>query len=137
VKTKGSAPDLRWISTSIMSLSALTLAGCAHIGDAPTPPDQIDAVVAAPALFKVLLENEHVRVIEYQLAPGEKDAPHTHPPKVSYILSGGRLRIYPATGEPFESNEVAGLASWDDARPWHYVENIGETPVRILLVEPK
>lgn len=121
----------------MLSLSALALAGCAHAGAASAPPEQIDAVAAAPGLFKVLLENDHVRVLEYQLAPGEKDAPHTHPPKVSYILSGGRLRIYPAVGEPFEADEVAGEASWDDARGWHYVENIGDTPVRILLVEPK
>ena len=131
------ALELRRVSASMMSLSALALVGCAHIGAAPAPLDQIDAVVAAPALFKVLLENEHVRVIEYQLAPGEKDAPHTHPPKVSYILAGGRLRIYPAEGEPFEADEIAGNVSWDDARAWHFVENIGETPVRILLIEPK
>jgi len=97
----------------------------------------MDAVAAAPHLFMVLIDNEHVRVLEYHLAPGEKDAPHTHPPKVSYILSGGRLRIYPAEGAPFDSDELAGAVSWDGARGWHYVENIGETPVRMLLVEPK
>jgi quercetin dioxygenase-like cupin family protein len=118
-------------------LAALTLAGCAHGEAAPAPPVQIDAAVAAPERFKVLVENDHVRVIEYQLAPGEKDAPHTHPPKVSYILAGGKLRVYPAEGAPFDADETTGAASWDDARGRHYVENIGETTIKILLVEPK
>jgi hypothetical protein len=118
-------------------LFGLAGAGCAHTDAAPASLDGMDAVAAAPDLFKVLIDNEHVRVLEYQLAPGEKDVPHTHPPKVSYILSGGRLRIYPAEGAPFDSDEITGAASWDGARGWHYVENIGETPVRILLVEPK
>ena len=116
---------------------ALAGASCAHTDAALAPLDGMDAVAAAPNLFKVLIDNEHVRVLEYRLAPGEKDAPHTHPPKVSYILSGGRLRIYPAEGAPFDSDEITGAASWDGARGWHYVENIGETPVSILLVEPK
>ena len=38
-----------------------------------------DAVKVAPEHYKILLENEHVRVIENTLAPGEKDAMHTHP----------------------------------------------------------
>lgn len=131
------APESRRALASLLLLPTIALTGCAHIDAGPAPLEQIDAVAAAPDLFKVLLENDHVRVIEYQLAPGEKDAPHTHPPKVSYILAGGRLRIHPAQGEPFDADEVAGEVSWDDARAWHFVENIGETPVRILLVEPK
>lgn len=126
-----------WRRCAALILLALTGASCAHIDAAPAPLYGMDAVAAAPSLFKVLLDNEHVRVLEYRLAPGEKDAPHTHPPKVSYILSGGRLRIYPAEGAPFDSDEITGAVSWDGARGWHYVENIGETPVRILLVEPK
>jgi hypothetical protein len=41
----------------------------------------IDELKASPANFKLLLENEHVRVLEYTLKPGAKDTPHTHPPK--------------------------------------------------------
>lgn len=135
MRNKTGAPHRRRLAA--LSLLALAGAGCAHSDAAPAPPDGLDAVAAASHLFKVLIDNEHVRVLEYQLGPGEKDAPHTHPPKVSYVLSGGRLRIYPAEGAPFESDEISGAASWDDVRGWHYVENIGETPVRILLVEPK
>ena len=98
---------------------------------------EIDPVVAAPEQFKVLLENEHVRVIEYHLAPGHRDSWHTHPPKVSYVISGGRLRINLENGESFEVTETTGAAQWAGARDKHYVENIGDTIVRVLLVEVK
>jgi len=122
---------------AVCGLTLIALSACANAVSALVEPEEIDAVAVAPARFKVLVENEHVRVIEYQLAPGEKDPPHTHPPKVSYVVSGGRLLIHPKDGEPFEADEPSGAASWDGARGWHYVENIGDTPVRILLVEVK
>ena len=56
---------------------------------------EIDFVKSSPDKTKILLENEYVRVIEYSLKPGEKDSTHTHPPKTSYVISGGTLRVYP------------------------------------------
>src|SRR5688572_7656172 len=61
--------------------------------------DNIDPVKVSPDKFKVLLENEHVRVVEYSLKPGEKDNWHTHPPKTSYVISGGKLKIVLESGE--------------------------------------
>ena len=97
----------------------------------------IDAVKASPGKFKILLENDYVRVVEYSLKPGEKDSTHTHPPKTSYVISGGRLRVYPENEKPFESEEVKGVAEWAGKRGKHYVENIGNTTVTILLTEIK
>ncbi len=53
----------------------------------------IDPVSVSPDKYKVLLENNQVRVVEYSIKPGERDQPHTHPPKVSYVVNGGSLRI--------------------------------------------
>ncbi len=100
-------------------------------------PLEIDAVAASPDKFTVLLENAHVRVVEYVLKPGEQDAWHTHPPKVSYVLSTGTLRITLEDGTSFLTHEQAGTAGWMDSLGRHYGENVGETPVRILLVEVK
>ena len=61
----------------------------------------IDAVAVSPDRFKILLENQHVRVIEYVLLPGQRDEWHTHPPKVSYVVTGGTLRITTEDGESF------------------------------------
>lgn len=97
----------------------------------------IDAVKASPDKFKIRLENEYVRVVEYSLRPGEKDNPHTHPPKTSYTIAGGRLRVYPENEKPFEVEEVTGVSEWSGKRGRHYVENIGKTTVTILLTEIK
>ena len=99
--------------------------------------ESIDAATVSPDRFKVLLENEHVRVLEYALQPGERDQWHTHPAKVSYVVEGGELRIHLADGTSFLSTEGQGTATWMDALPRHYAENTGKTPVRIVLVEVK
>ena len=96
-----------------------------------------DALVTSPLRFKLLLENNQVRVLEYELKPGEKDSWHVHPPKVSYVAIGGRLRIHLADGTSFETDEKEGTATWMDDLPKHYAENIGSTPVKIILVEVK
>ncbi|MBL7846222.1 MAG: hypothetical protein JNL40_02045 [Cyclobacteriaceae bacterium] len=103
----------------------------------PADSTEIDFAVVSPSQAKVLLENEYVRVIEYSLKPGEKDTPHTHPPKSSYVISGGMLRVYPEGGEPFDAEEVKGMTEWSGRVGKHYVENIGSTTVTILLTEVK
>ena len=98
---------------------------------------EIDFVASSPDKAKILLENEYVRVIEYSLKPGEKDSTHTHPPKTSYVISGGTLRVYPENEKPFDAEEVTGTVEWADKKGNHYVENIGKTTVTILLTEIK
>jgi len=102
-----------------------------------TADDSIDALVASPDRFKVLLENDEVRVIEYELLPGQRDQWHTHPPKVSYVISGGTLRISLDDGSSFEVTETTGSATWMNSLGRHFAENVGPTAVRILLVEVK
>ena len=97
----------------------------------------VDPVSVSPEKFTVILENNHLRVIEYSLKPGERDDWHTHPAKLSYVLESGTLRITTAGGESFVVDEHSGAASWMDSLGLHYAENIGVTAVRILLVEIK
>jgi quercetin dioxygenase-like cupin family protein len=96
-----------------------------------------DAAAASPNQFRVLLENEHVRVLEYSLKPGQRDQWHTHPAKVSYVAKGGKLRIHLSDGTSFETEDVEGTAVWMDPLPRHYAENIGAAPVQIILIEVK
>ena len=102
-----------------------------------TDTTEIDFIKSSPDKAKIVLENEFVRVIEYSLKPGEKDSTHTHPPKASYVISGGTLRVYPENEKPFDSEEVTGTTEWAGKRGNHYVENIGKTTVTILLTEIK
>jgi len=119
----------------LLLCAALMLTGLSHAAD--QSPTDIDALTSSPANFTLLLENEHVRVLEYMLLPGERDQWHTHPPKVSYVLSGGKLEIHLEDGTSFLADEKTGTADWAGVRGKHYVKNVGSTPVRILLVEDK
>jgi quercetin dioxygenase-like cupin family protein len=120
-------------SALVLLLLPLSAAGQAPAG----PVTRIDAVAVSPDRFKVLLENPHVRVVEYVLLPGEHDQWHTHPPKVSYVVSGGTLRITTEDGKSFMTEEKAGSATWMDTLGRHFATNVGKTPVRIVLVEIK
>ena len=97
----------------------------------------IDGLKASPANFKLLLENEHVRVLEYTLKPGAKDSTHTHPPKSSYIVTGGKIKVYLENGETLLFDEKAGTAVWGEYVGKHSVENIGNSTVTIVLTEIK
>jgi quercetin dioxygenase-like cupin family protein len=103
----------------------------------PVPPEQVDALKASPANFRLLLENDRVRVVEYALAPGERDQWHTHPARVSYVVSGGTLRITTGDGRSFVVDEKAGDTAWSEPAPRHFVENLGSTAVKTILVEVK
>jgi quercetin dioxygenase-like cupin family protein len=71
-----------------------------------------DAVKVAPDHYKVLLENEHVRVIENTLAPGEKDAMHTHPSGWYYVTKPGTMKVVHADGKTETWEAKAGEAGW-------------------------
>ena len=116
---------------------SLFLAAISSAVAAQTPAEEIDPVVVSPDMYKVLLENQHVRVVEYEIPPGQKDNWHTHPAKVSYIVAGGSLRITPEQGESFIVEEKTGSTTWFEAVGKHFGENVGQTPVRIVFVEIK
>lgn len=97
----------------------------------------IDPVKISPGIFKILLDNQHVRVVQYSLKPGEKDDWHTHPGKSSYVVSGGKLKVHLENGEIILADEETGTASWMDYVGKHYVENIGKTTVTIVFTEIK
>ena len=97
----------------------------------------IDPVKISPGLFKILLENEHVRVVKYSLQPGEKDEWHTHPAKSSYVVNGGKLQVYLKNGQTIFADEKEGTVSWMGYVGEHYVENIGNTTVTIVFTEIK
>jgi len=97
----------------------------------------MDALTASPANFKLLLENEHVRVLEYTVGVGEKDQWHTHPAKLSYVVSGGKLKVHLENGKVINAEDSSGTTSWMNYVGKHYVENVGSTPVKIILTEVK
>ena len=105
----------------------------------PQPPaaPQVDALAASPDNFRLVLENDRVRVLEYTLLPGQKDRRHTHPKRVAHVIAGGTLRVHFPDGRHLDFVEKVGDTSWGDPAPLHDPENIGTTPIKILLVEVK
>ena len=97
----------------------------------------IDIVQTSPNQARVLMENEHVRIVEYFIKPGEKDTWHTHPPRSSYVISGGQVKVFTESAEPKISEVKAGTSSWAAQGAKHYVENIGNTDIKIILTEIK
>jgi quercetin dioxygenase-like cupin family protein len=93
-------------------------------------------VQVSPQLYKVRFENDRVRVLEYRLPPGQKEAMHTHPARVVYELSDSTIRLTGSDGKTVENAGKAGEVFWGDATS-HAVENLGAADVRALAVELK
>ena len=95
-----------------------------------------DAMKAAPQSFKERLNNDHVRVLEYSSKPGDKEAIHSHPAVLIYVIQGGKLRSTTADGKSTDIEYKAGDVRWREAIT-HTGENIGTTDIKALLVEVK
>lgn len=82
------------------------------------------------------LENPRVRVLEATLKPGEKEKTHSHPAYVIYVIEGGKARTHDADGTVTEAEFKTGAVIYRDAVT-HWAENIGNTTIRLMLVELK
>jgi quercetin dioxygenase-like cupin family protein len=96
-----------------------------------------DPAKLAPQMYKVVLDNKHVRVIDYHLGPGEKEPMHSHPSGVVvYYFTDANTRVTLPDGTTAESSNKAGDVIWRDPVT-HFGENIGSRDVHTLLIEPK
>ena len=128
------------LSVAASALLFLTTTASAAPPTSEPPPatkGPVDGLISSPANFKLLLENEHVRVLQYTLLPGALDHWHTHPPRVGYVLSGAKIRVTEADGTHQDYDEKTGDNYWSDYTPLHDTLNIGTTPYVALLVEVK
>jgi hypothetical protein len=94
-----------------------------------------DPVETNPGLYRVVLENEQVRVLEYRDRPGDRTTPHRHPDSVMVTLSAFRRRLV-SSDEQREVDMTGGMATWLPAQE-HYGENIGQTETHVVFVELK
>jgi len=94
-----------------------------------------DPAETNPELYRVVLENDRVRVLEYRDRPGDRTAPHRHPDTVMVTLSSFSRRIR-AGGREVHVDLSAGEARWV-AEQEHAGENVGDTPSHAFFVELK
>ena len=95
-----------------------------------------DPVKAAPQAFRERLNNAHVRVLEYSSKPGQKEAMHSHPDILLYVIQGGKLKSTSPDGTSKVTDYRTGDLIWRDAVT-HSGENIGTTEMKSLLIEVK
>lgn len=101
-------------------------------------------MVAAPAHHEVLLENEHVRVLDTKLGPGESTPVHTHPwPSVLYVLSWSAFVRHDCEGNvlvdsrEWSSTPEKGTTLWAAPLGPHSAKNVGTGELRVIAVELK
>jgi hypothetical protein len=97
---------------------------------------QVDPVKQSPRYYKIWVDNDRVRVLEYHLPSGQREAMHSHPPGVVFITSDARLRTMLPNGPVSEASFKAGEVHWRDATT-HAAENIGTTEFTALALELK
>ena len=94
-----------------------------------------DPTVTDPRLYRVIFENDRVRVLEYRDQPGDGTHPHRHPDSLMYTLTSFRRRI--SQGDRCLDVEIpAGSARWVGAQQ-HSGQNIGTTQTHSIFVELK
>jgi hypothetical protein len=94
-----------------------------------------DPTATDPEHYKVIFENERVRVLEYRDKPGDSTHPHRHPDSVMVTLSSFSRRI--SAGDRHVDVELPrGEARWLGAQE-HAGENVGTTDTHAIFVELK
>ncbi len=98
--------------------------------------DYIDPTSVSPDVYKLLNENDKVRVVEMTLGAGQSDNKHSHRSETVYFITGGKVRIDVEGGDAIEAEIPDGHVMFSD--PWtHTVHNVGDTELRAILVEEK
>ncbi len=112
-------------------LPMLVLAECAEAQD---------AAKVQPQAYRVALENDKVRVLDYNSRPGMGvcgNGMHSHPAHLTVVVSGGSVRIRTPDGKTVEQKDIpVGVVFWSEAET-HNVENISGSNMRSLIIELK
>ena len=95
-----------------------------------------DPAKVDPAHYKVILNNNQVRILDVHHKPGEKAPMHSHPHHVTYSLTGGTVKFTLPDGKTNTVTFKAGQATWHNAET-HAVENVGKNEIHALDIELK
>lgn len=95
-----------------------------------------DPIQVAPHLYRVVFENERVRVLAFRGKPGDRWGLHAHPDMVVVSLSDYEVRNVVPGSDPTIRATRLGDVAWIPARS-HTGENVGGTGMECILVELK
>jgi quercetin dioxygenase-like cupin family protein len=113
-------------------VAVLTLAALPALAEEPIP----DPAAAYPDNYRVLLENDCVRVMDFRLRAGDRERLHRHPAHVLYVLEGFEIDFAFADGTHGMRKAQAGDALYS-APVAHAPVNVGGTDAHGILVELK
>lgn len=98
-----------------------------------------DPARVMPRTYRVVLENDRVRVLEFTSRPGMGicgEGMHSHPAHLTIVMTDWQgVGSTPTTGEK-PRRRKAGDVLWSNGTT-HKVENTGRTNARVLIVELK
>jgi quercetin dioxygenase-like cupin family protein len=106
-------------------------------------PETMDALQAAAASHRLLLENDRVRVLEVVIEPGAHEPEHTHQAEsVMIVDEPARIRYYVGDELRFESQAPSGSqpgvrVAWMEPEGPHSVQNIDDHRYHAVRVELK
>jgi len=95
-----------------------------------------DAVTIAPHVYRVITENDRVRVLEARAKAGDKTEMHGHPALVAGAITDGTHRFTSPGSDPMEIELKAGQVMFMDAVE-HETEFLGPGEGKVILVELK
>ena len=98
-----------------------------------------DAVTTEPGAYRIVFENDQVRVLEFVSRPHTAlcgVGKHSHPAHLTIALTDAKVRVTLPDGKRIVATNKPGDVFWSEAET-HTVENIGDGVVRALIVELK
>lgn len=108
---------------------------------APLNPRELpedDGTKVAADVYRVLFENNYLRVIRVGSQPGQKTLMHSHPGSAfRYSMANINARLTMPDGTSREVENINGVSRWTELPTRHIIENIGRTEGHTLLVEIK
>ena len=98
-----------------------------------------DAATSDPRAFRVVLENDRVRVLEFNSRPGLGvcgQGMHYHPARVSVSLTGGKVKRTSVDGKVTLGEVAPGHVVFAEAET-HATEILGGAGTRMYIIELK
>ncbi|MDQ2676794.1 MAG: antibiotic biosynthesis monooxygenase [Actinomycetota bacterium] len=95
-----------------------------------------DPLPLYPENYRVLTENDRVRVLDFRLKRGATERSHAHPAHVVYVVAPFEVRFTFPDGRTGIRKAAAGDVLFSEAVT-HATENIGGTDAHGILVELK
>jgi quercetin dioxygenase-like cupin family protein len=95
-----------------------------------------DPTVVDAKHYKVMFENEQVRVLKITYGPKEKSVMHEHPNGVAVFITDGQIKFELPDGKSQDAAVKAGQAMFAPGGK-HLPENVGDKTFEVVLVELK